>query len=131
MGLFEQSVKRWAIRDYRRKLGPLLRKRYGRSDGYTCGQIRTTIEKCGFNIHYACYALAMYLERDEFDAFHRQTGELCDYDAMREEIGDLCFSGRTDFSVAECADGDSSWHDADGSDAAGGFDADGGGGDGD
>ena len=48
---------------------------------------------------------------------------------MRQEIGDLCFSGRTDFSGAECADGDSGWHDAgDGSDAGDGFDAGGGGG---
>ncbi len=133
MGLGRDFLKRRAISRYRRRLGPLLRKRYGRSGHYTAGQIRTTIEKFGLNIHYSCYALAMYLTRDEFDGFHRQSGEVCDYDAMRQEVGDLCFSGRADFAVTECAGGDSSWHEgADGGDSDGGFDGScGGGGDGD
>ncbi len=129
MGLLQQFLKRRAIKKYRRKLDPLLRKRYRRSDHYTSGQIRTTIGQCGFSVAYSCYALAMYLPRDEFDSFHQQTGESCDYDAMRQETGDLCFSGRTDFSVADCAYIDSP-DAADGSDSGAGFDLDGGGGDG-
>lgn len=50
-------VKHFAIKKYCRELAPLLAKRYGRSKYYTPGQVRRTIEECGFNRNISAVAV--------------------------------------------------------------------------
>jgi hypothetical protein len=79
--------KRLAIRAYAKRLGPKLRERYGRSRRYTPAQVKRTVDVCGFNADYLCYALCMYCDRAEFDAYHTAHGESCDYDSIWHDIG--------------------------------------------
>ena len=78
--------KRLAIRAYARRLGPKLRERYGRARRYTPAQVKRTVEVCEFNADYLCYALCMYCDRAEFDAYHAAHGESCDYDSIWQDI---------------------------------------------
>jgi hypothetical protein len=84
-----QMIRKWlAIRSYKKRLGPQLRERYGRARSYTSAQVKRTIQEGGFNAaDYVCYALCMYCDRTEFDAYHESTGEVCDYDAMWHDLG--------------------------------------------
>ncbi len=111
--------KRRAIRSYMRQLPKLLLKNYGASRSYTAQQVRTTIERAGLNTEYACYALAMFTDRDTFAGFHDGIGEHCDYDGMRSEISHAYLHGNADFSVSDIV-GLSS---ADGADVGGSHDA--------
>ena len=43
----------------------------------------------------------MYMGKDDFDMLHRELGQLCNYEAMRHDVADLCFSGNSNFSVDE------------------------------
>ena len=94
-------AKRRAIRAYTRRLPRLLSKDYGYSQSYTPKQVRRTVERSGLDIEYSCYAVAMFSERDDFNQFHHELGEICDYDAMRAEVADRHFHGNAAFDVSD------------------------------
>jgi hypothetical protein len=56
--------KRRVIRSYARQLPRLLARDYGFSRSYTARQVRRTVERSGLNVHYSCYAIAMFSDRD-------------------------------------------------------------------
>jgi hypothetical protein len=133
--MWKQFQKRRAMRTYRRRLGVQLRRRYGRERHYTPEQVRTTAISGGLGTYHLCFALAMYCDRESFDAYHREHGEVCDYDAMRSSIGAAYFGGDTTFDATSFDVLDASYATSDGgaSDFGGGYDAggfDGGAGDG-
>jgi hypothetical protein len=108
MRLLQSFRRRQAIRAYRRRLGPALRKRYGRQTTYTPGQVRRTAYEIGCPTWDLCYAYSMYCSPEVFEAHHAAMGVQCDYDSMRAEVGSILFDGNSDFSVSDCLD-TSSW----------------------
>ncbi len=99
--MFTTLRKRWAIRSYMRKLGPVLRRRCGRRSSYTPDEVRRAARVSGVNTDYLCYAYCIYCSREDFDQYHRQTGEYCNYAAMRQEIGSMYFRGNTSFDATD------------------------------
>ncbi|MBV7263457.1 hypothetical protein KCG43_15750 [Photobacterium sp. WH24] len=129
MELIRKFKKRRAIKSYIKKLPSMLKRDYRKSKRYTPKQVKSTIERGGLSVVYACYGIAMFSNRKDFDQFHQEIGENCDYDAMRCEIGDIYFNGSSDFSVSDITSASS---DSGGGIDAGGFsggDSGGGGGD--
>ena len=53
------------------------------------------------NMIYSCYGVSMFSSREDFDQFHSENGESCDYDAMRDEIGHSHFSGNAEFTFSD------------------------------
>ena len=101
-GEFLRSLrKRRAIRNYARRLPRLLARDYGFSRSYSARQVRRTIEHSGLDAGFSCYGVAMFSDRDEFNQFHHEIGETCDYDAMRAEIADSHFQGNADFTISD------------------------------
>ena len=131
MKFLSSIMRRHSIRLYARRLGPLLARRYGYSRQYTGKQIRQTVTSAGMPIAYICFAYAMFMSQKDFDALHRQLGETCDYQAMRQEVAEQHFSGDSSFSVPDLMAYASSFGAGDsgsGSDAGDGGGGDGGGG---
>jgi hypothetical protein len=137
MRLLQSFRRRKAIRAYRRRLGPALKKRYGKQATYTPGQVRKTAYGIGCPTDQLCYAYSMYCSQEDFQVHHAAIGVHCDYDSMRAEVGTLLFDGNSDFSVGDCLD-TSSWssgidfgsHDTSGWGDGGSTDSGGGGDDG-
>jgi hypothetical protein len=77
-----RSVKR----TYAEELPPLLAKRYGKQKHYSREQILSTIRDNSLSIDYTCWAMAMFEEPFDFEAFHHAAGEACSYVAMRAEM---------------------------------------------
>ena len=98
---FSNLKRRRAIKRYAKKLGPVLKKRYGKSKHYTSGQIRTAVTKRRLSHNHICYAYAMYMDKPSFTKLHEELGKECDYDSMRNEIGTLCFSGDSNFTSSD------------------------------
>jgi len=123
MGWLSKVRRRRAIRRYAR-LGPLLAKRYGRSETYTQGQIRATAESVGLPAATLTVGYAMFMAKAEACAQAAETGVVLDYDAVRKEVADLCFSGDVDFSATKPAAFDDGSVDGGGLDGGGigGFD---------
>ncbi|WP_322790561.1 DUF6559 family protein [Thalassotalea loyana] len=85
--------KKKAIKSYISTLGRDLARRYGKSKKYTSGQVETTIHDEGYNWRHICYAHALHTSKEQFDKWHSERGENCDFDEMREEISDNFFGG--------------------------------------
>lgn len=93
MYLFAGIRKRRAIKSYIHHLGHDLAKRYGKAKKYTPDQVAKTIHDCGYNRHHICYAHALYTSHKQFDNWHEEQGEICDYLVIREEIAQSHFDG--------------------------------------
>ena len=66
-----------AIKGYAQRLPALLVKDYGAAKAYTPAQIRASILRHGLNLHFQSYAVAMFSDRERFDAVtDRVSGEL-------------------------------------------------------
>jgi hypothetical protein len=135
---FSSIMRRRSIKLYAKRLSPLLRKRYGYRRQYSGGQIRHAVTGAGMPTAHICFAYAMFMSQKEFDALHKELGETCDYQAMRQEIAELHFSGDSTFSVPDlmahadsfgAGDSVSGWGagDGGGGDGGGGGGGDGGG----
>ncbi|MDK1286378.1 DUF6559 family protein [Pseudoalteromonas umbrosa] len=93
MMFFAKYKKKKAISSYISTLGKDLARRYGKSKTYTTGQVEKTIHDEGYNWRHICYAHALYTSMKQFDKWHSDRGEVCDYKSMREEISDSFFNG--------------------------------------
>lgn len=98
---FSNLKRRRAIKRYAKKLGPVLKKRYGKSKHYTQGQIQTAVTKRRLSHNHISYAYAMYMDKPSFNKLHEELGKECDYDSMRNDIGNLCFSGDSNFTSSD------------------------------
>ena len=96
MYLFANFRKNRAIISYINELGKDLAKRYGKAKQYTPGQIVTTVHDCGYNWRHICYAHALYVSQKQFDKWHEEQGEICDYLSMREEIAHDHYGGNVE-----------------------------------
>jgi hypothetical protein len=85
--LFRSYRKRQALASYRTVLGRRLRGVYGKHAHYDAQDVLSTIAAYHLSDRYACYALAMYCDREAFDAHHAAHGEVaCNYDRLRREL---------------------------------------------
>jgi|GEM_PF-1778405 len=98
---FSNLKRRRAIKKYAKKLGPTLKKNYGRSKYYSPGQIKTAATKAKLSISHIDVGYAMYLEKNKFETLHQELGKQCNYDDIRTEIGNLCFSGDNTFTTSD------------------------------
>lgn len=46
------------------------------------------MRRCRFPDVWDCWALSLYASREDFDAWHAQTGEVCEYATMHSEMLD-------------------------------------------
>jgi len=96
MYLFASIRKKRAIKIYIQRLGKDLASRYGRAAKYSPGQVVKTVQDRGYNWRHICYAHALYVSHAQFDKWHEEQGEICDYHAMREEVAVTHFGGSSD-----------------------------------
>ena len=106
--LFSSYRKNKAIKSYIKKLGRDLSRRYGRSKLYTSGQVERTIHEEGYNWRHICYAHALYTSFEQFNNWHEERGETCDYGAMREEVSTRFFGGNISVIESSSVGNDSS-----------------------
>jgi hypothetical protein len=117
------SVRKWlAVRSYAKGLGIELKKRYGKQTHYTAAQVKRTAEQGRYNIDYLCYALCMYCSLGDFNDYHRDTGEDCDYAAMRSEVANRFFDGDASFNADDVIEGAAGWDGTGSGVDVGGFD---------
>jgi hypothetical protein len=92
-----------------RQLGPALIKRYGKKKHYTPQEIRDTYMTNKWDLDFSCWGMSLFSSQPDFDAYHKEIGEVCDYGQMKSEM----LSAVTDSSPVDwtAADVDSSWLD--------------------
>jgi len=101
VGLIINFIRNRAIKKYIKKLPYLLANDYGKSDVYTPRQVKKTIERYGLNVTYVGFGMAMFSDREAFDQYHQEIGELCSYDEIRSEIAGNHFHGDSEFGILD------------------------------
>ncbi len=96
--------KRLAIRTYAKRLGRLLRARYGLQKSYTPAQVKKMLKEWGYSTRHDCYGLAMFCDEIGFMDYHRAIGESCRYELMRGEIKDCLFLVDPAFGISDVID---------------------------
>jgi hypothetical protein len=104
--MFANFFKKRRIKQYARKLPAELTVLYGQQPYYSKVQVdraltRQRLNRNASGISDNCYAYAMYCSPQEFQRIHDEAGENCNYDTMRAEITETCFSGADDFSFTD------------------------------
>ena len=84
--LIYSSQKKKALRDYIRRLGRVLRVRYGVQDSYGTTQVIHMMRKWGYSSAYDGYGLALYCSQEDFDAYYSSMAKPYDYAVTREEM---------------------------------------------
>ena len=106
--LFSNYRKNKAIKSYIKNLGGDLARRYGKSKLYTSGQVERTIHEEGYNWKHICYAHALFTSMKQFNQWHYDRGETCDYGEMREEVSGTFFGGNSSYIDSGSLSSDSS-----------------------
>lgn len=97
--MFNWIKKRAILKSYARQLPLFLKKRYGKHKRYSAEEIRTSIQKEGFDNSLIEYAYAMFMSRTDFGGLKHQNLDLEHYDTLRKEIARSYFSGNTSFTI--------------------------------
>ena len=76
-------------------------RNFGRKRYYKPADVKRTAQEGHFAMDYLCYGLATYSCEADFNAYHREQGETCDYNTMRGEVADICFNGDSNFTILD------------------------------
>jgi hypothetical protein len=106
--LFSNYRKKKAIKGYINNLGSDLSRRYGNSKQYTSGQVEKTIHEEGYDWKHICYAHALFTSMKQFNQWHYDRGEDCDYGEMRLEVSNNFFAGDMSYIDSTSFSNDSS-----------------------
>lgn len=100
--------------DYLTQLGRSLVKRYGKKKHYKPKEVKKANKDTDYsNYDFDCWGLSVFSSREDFTTYHQNTGEDCDYSAMRTTM--LSDIAGTSFDSASFPDIDldTSWLDFD------------------
>ena len=115
--------RRFAIRDFRKKLGPYLERQFGWQAKYSPQQVRSGTSALHLSFADICYAYAMFCTQADFDSHHAASGEQCDYETMHAEAMSFGTGSQGESPSHHDSGGgsfDSHSHDSGGSDGGGG-----------
>jgi len=100
-------------RKYISDLGKILVKDYGKKKYYKPAEVKKAHKKSDWSDYdFSCWGMSTYSSRDEFDQYHRETGEVCDYTSMKTQMLEgVSLTDAVDSADLKGADLDASWLD--------------------
>ncbi len=101
-------------RKYLRDIGQNLVRDYGKKKYYKPDQVNKAHTTSAWSgLDFSCWAMCTYSSHEDFDAYHEQTGEVCNYTEMKSTMLEGV-SVSDDVHLADIADVDLdvSWLDA-------------------
>src|SRR5688572_29919112 len=74
-------------RKYVRDIGKILVTTHGRRKFYRPRQVKEAHRKSTWADHdFSCWGMSVYTSHQDFDDYHRTTGEACDYTQMKSHM---------------------------------------------
>lgn len=73
-------------KDQVKRVGEDLVRHYGKKPYYTVQEVKEANRRCNISLDFGCWSHATFNSHADFDAFHREIGEQCDYEAMKSEM---------------------------------------------
>ena len=101
-------------REYISDLGKILVEENGKKKYYKPEEVKKAHRKSKWydGVDFSCWGMSTFTSHSDFDKYHEQTGEVCDYAEMKTEmLSGLSVSSTTDWTEIPDIDIDSSWLD--------------------
>jgi hypothetical protein len=100
-------------RKYISDLGKVLVKDYGKKKYYKPKEVKKAHDKIDLSyLDCGCWGMSTYSSHRDFDKYHEQTGEICDYSSMKAEMLEgISLTDSVHLSELSDVDLDSSWLD--------------------
>ncbi len=75
-------------KEYITEIGKILVADYGKLKYYKPEQVKKAHEKSKrySGLDFSCWGMSTFSSHSDFDNYHRQTGEICDYVSMKTEM---------------------------------------------
>ncbi|MDR2237869.1 MAG: hypothetical protein LBE92_17230 [Chryseobacterium sp.] len=72
-------------KEYIADIGKILVQEYGTQKYYKPEEVKTAHQKSKWydGLDFSCWAMSVYSSHSDFTGYHQQTGEICDYTAMK------------------------------------------------
>jgi hypothetical protein len=99
-------------RKYIGDIGRILVARHGKKKYYNPREVKDAHKRSPWNggIDFSCWAMSTYSSHDDFDTYHQETGEVCDYAEMKSTMLEgISLSDSTHLSEIPDIDLDASW----------------------
>jgi len=96
------------------KVGEALVRKNGKKKTYTVDEVKAAARGANIPFDWDCWALSLYCDRGDFDAYHRSIGEICNFDFMHgkmlEAVSAILPNLETSRAISAVGDSvDSSW----------------------
>jgi hypothetical protein len=100
-------------RKYISDLGKILVKDYGKKNFYKPMEVKQAHKKSAWRDRdFVCWGMSAYSSHHDFNQYHLETGETCDYVAMKSEmLMGISLTESSHLSELPTADLDTSWLD--------------------
>lgn len=105
-------------KQYIKDVGTVLVNDYGKKEFYKPEEIKKANQKTSwgsFGTDFSCWSMSVFSSHQDFDAYHKSEGEVCDYVEMKQTMLEGISGNNFDFSFLEVSDSeiniDSSWLD--------------------
>ena len=105
-------------KQYIKDVGTILLHDYGKKEFYKPEEIKKANQKTSWGTSgtdFSCWSMSVFSSHEDFDAYHRSAGEVCDYVEMKQTMLEGISGNNFDFSFLEFTDSDinidSSWLD--------------------
>lgn len=75
-------------REYIATIGDILVKDYGKKKYYKPAEVKKAHKKSNYaeSLDFSCWAMSVFSSHDDFEAYHQQTEDICDYTKMKTEM---------------------------------------------
>lgn len=75
-------------KEYIQSLGKILVQDYGKKKYYKPREVKKANEKTKnrYHLDFSCWGMSTFSSHEDFDKYHEETGEICDYTAMKTEM---------------------------------------------
>jgi hypothetical protein len=97
----ERLHKYLTIQSYIWPVRRRLNQRWGKQLHFTPAQVKQANRDCGLDSSYDCYGLSMHTCEGDFEEYHSENGESCNYEQMRLEIEEEYFFSSMQFEAVE------------------------------
>jgi hypothetical protein len=101
-------------KEYISDIGKILVKQNGKKDFYKPAEVKKAHRESKWydTLDFSCWAMGFFSSHTDFDIYHKEFGEVCDYAEMRTEmLGGLSEAEVSDWTEISDIDVDASWLD--------------------
>lgn len=81
---------------YGKEIGEILVKNHGQKKFYSSKQVKVAADQSMYAVDWYCWAMCLYMSRDDFNDYHESIGEVCNYTSMKSEMTSLLTNGASD-----------------------------------